>query len=97
MKRREFITLVSGAAAVWPFSARAQPTKIPVIGVLYQASSSSILAFRQGLRELGYIEGQNIFVEDRPADRAERLPGFATARHRQRGNRITSDVRCWHS
>src|ERR1039458_3256013 len=78
MRRREFITLVGGAAATWPLIVRAQPAKIPVIGILYQASSSNILAFRQGLRELGYVEGQNILVENRPADRAERFAGLAT-------------------
>jgi putative tryptophan/tyrosine transport system substrate-binding protein len=77
MKRRQFIAGL-GSAAAWPMVARAQRAAMPVIGILYQSSSPYISAFRQGLRELGYIEGQNIVVEDRPADRADRLPDLAT-------------------
>ena len=66
MRRREFIALLGGAAA-WPLAARAQQTaKIPRVGFLFYGSpgpSPEVDAFRQGLRELGYIEGQNIAVE----------------------------------
>jgi putative tryptophan/tyrosine transport system substrate-binding protein len=81
MKRREFMTLV-GSAAAWPVAARAQqPARVPRIGFLFYGApelSLEIDAFRQGLRELGYIEGQNIFVEYRFArGQVEKLPELA--------------------
>jgi len=86
MRRREFITLVGGAAAAWPFSAFAQqPAKAARIGYLLTTSlgspegKESLDAFRQGLRERGYVEGQNILIEYRAADgKFERFPGLAT-------------------
>jgi len=82
MKRRDFIALLGGAAASWPLAARAQRPAKTVIGFLGPASPSTfasrIEAFRQGLRDFGYVEGTNITVEYRWAEgRYERLPELA--------------------
>jgi putative ABC transport system substrate-binding protein len=83
MQRREFITLLGGSAVAWPLAARAQrPEKIPSVGILWQNPLAPTVqlvdAFRQGLRELGYVEGQNITIELRSAEgRVERLPALA--------------------
>jgi len=62
--RRTFITLLSGAVATWPLAVRAQQPAMPMIGLLYSASPSGmaffVTAFRNGLKQSGYIEGQNI-------------------------------------
>jgi ABC-type uncharacterized transport system substrate-binding protein len=84
MRRREFITLLGGAAATWPLAARAQqlsPDR-PIVGVLapqsQAASARNIEAFRKGLRDLGYVEGRNITLEIRYGDGLpERLPQLA--------------------
>ena len=88
MKRREFISLLGGVAA-WPLAARAEQT-IPLIGFLYTDQTSSeaapfIAAFHQGLREAGFIEGQNVTVEHRWVGRQyDRLPAIAAEMvHRQ--------------
>ena len=69
MRRREFIRLLGGAAAAWPLAARAQqPAKVPRVGILSPAASEAaadMTAFRQGIRDLGYIEGQTIALDFR--------------------------------
>jgi putative tryptophan/tyrosine transport system substrate-binding protein len=79
MRRRDFIRTVAGAAVAWPFAALAQQQPVPVVGFVHTASpgdaSHFVAAFRQGLKETGLVEGQNVAVEFRWAERHhDRLP-----------------------
>lgn len=82
MRRREFISLIAGTAAAWPFAARAQQPAYPVIGFLSPASPTAhatyVAGFLHGLGETGYVEGRNVAVEYRWAeDQLDRLPAMA--------------------
>jgi putative tryptophan/tyrosine transport system substrate-binding protein len=81
VRRRDFVALVGGAAALWPLAARAQQPEMPAIGLVHGASSAYFVqlapAFARGLKEGGYVEGQNVAIEYRWAEgRNERLPAL---------------------
>ena len=104
LKRREFITLLGGAAGAWPIAARAQQPIMPVIGLLDQAGRptrcrSRLRAFRQGLKDTSYVEGENVAIIYRFAEnQIDRLPALAAELvQRQVAVIVTTVGNCPHS
>ena len=96
LQRREFITLFGGAAAAWPFAVRAQQSAMPMVGFLRSTAAAGseplVRAFRQGLNETGFVEGQNVTVEYRWADdQDDRIPGMAAELVRRRAAVIVAN------
>src|SRR5947208_12562493 len=97
MKRREFIALIGAAAAVWPVTARAQQAAMPVVGYLDSRSPEAVAdrlrGFRQGLKESGYIENENVTIAYRWAEnQPDRLPELAIDLVRRR---VALIARAW--
>jgi putative ABC transport system substrate-binding protein len=98
MRRRDFVAALGGAAA-WPFAARAQQPALPIIGFLNSASPDGyepmVAAFRQGLKETGYIESQNVAIEYRWASgQYDRVPALAAELVRRHVVVIVANMEC---
>ncbi|HKU72062.1 MAG TPA: hypothetical protein VJQ51_14605, partial [Burkholderiales bacterium] len=96
MRRREFLCGLGGSAAAWPLAAHAQQSAMPVIGYFNAATAEgyaeSLQAFRQGVKESGYIEGESLAIEYRWADnQPDRLPMLAAELVRRRVNVIVAN------
>jgi putative ABC transport system substrate-binding protein len=96
MQRREFITLLGGAAAAWPLSARAQQQSMPVVGFLGSTSQdlsvNLVRAFHQGLNATGFVEGRNVAIEYRWAEgQYDRSPGLIADLVGRRVSAIVTD------
>jgi putative ABC transport system substrate-binding protein len=95
MRRRDFLSVLSGAVVVWPFAGRAQQLTMPVIGFLNSGSPGPyrhlVAGFQQGLKESGYVEGENVVIEYRWAEgQYDRLSGMAAELIRRRVNVIAA-------
>ena len=90
IQRRQFLSLVGSTAAVWPLTARAQQPAVPVVGLLSSDAPDLLQAFRQGLKDTGYAERENVAIEYPPAAQNQRLPEFAVDLVRRKVNVIVA-------
>jgi putative ABC transport system substrate-binding protein len=99
LKRRDFISLIGGAAVAWPLAVRAQQPAMPVIGFLglqpASAFTGRIEALRKGLRELGYVEGKNLLIDFEWAETVDQLPGIARRLVEKRVDLIFAPASTW--